>query len=95
MNKMLSVDFIRLLPMDVSSKVLSYLTARDLCHAAATCSLWRDRVVNHENTTWRSLCLRVWGQQHINQFIELKHQHNATWRNVYMKLVDGWMDGMD
>jgi hypothetical protein len=85
MSKMLSVDFIRLLPIDLSNKVLSFLSASDLCHAAATCSLWFDRIVNQENATWKALCLRVWGQDHINQFIELKDQPAAVWRNVYKK----------
>ena len=44
---LLSVDFVRFMPWDVTARILSYLGARELCQASMTCRLWR--CANHAN----------------------------------------------
>ncbi|KAI7868339.1 quinon protein alcohol dehydrogenase-like superfamily [Spinellus fusiger] len=57
---LLRIDFISILPREVSLHVLSYLDATSLCHAAQVSQTWKS--LADDNTLWHRMC-----EQHINQ----------------------------
>ncbi|EEB05195.1 F-box/WD repeat protein Pof1 [Schizosaccharomyces japonicus yFS275] len=63
LQSLVRLDFISLLPVEISFKILSYLDARSLCKAAQVCRRWRE--LADDDCVWHRMC-----EQHINRKCE-------------------------
>lgn len=59
-QKMIKIDFISTLPMELSLKILSYLDCQSLCNAARVCRNWQ--VLADDDKVWYRMC-----EQHIDR----------------------------
>ncbi|SMN18343.1 similar to Saccharomyces cerevisiae YIL046W MET30 F-box protein containing five copies of the WD40 motif [Maudiozyma saulgeensis] len=59
-QEMLKIDFISILPKELSSKILSYLDCQSLCNSMLVCHKWNDLANN--NRIWYHMC-----KQHIDR----------------------------
>ncbi|KAI8381470.1 quinon protein alcohol dehydrogenase-like superfamily [Radiomyces spectabilis] len=57
---LLRIDFISILPREVSLQVFSYLDAKSLCHAAQVSQTWKQ--LADDDTLWHRMC-----EQHIDK----------------------------
>ncbi|KAF9580793.1 hypothetical protein BGW38_002412 [Lunasporangiospora selenospora] len=58
LQPLLRIDFLTILPPEISFRILSYLDATSLCHAAQVCKSWRR--LADDNVLWHRMC-----EQHI------------------------------
>ena len=59
-QQMLKIDFIGILPQEVSSKILSYLDCQSLCNSMQVCHKWNELANN--DRIWYHMC-----KQHIDR----------------------------
>lgn len=59
-QQMLKIDFISILPQEVSSKILSYLDCQSLCNSMQVCQKWNELANN--DRIWYHMC-----KQHIDR----------------------------
>lgn len=59
-QKMIKIDFISTLPMELSLKILCYLDCQSLCNAARVCRRWQ--VLANDDKVWYRMC-----EQHIDR----------------------------
>ncbi|RUP44968.1 quinon protein alcohol dehydrogenase-like superfamily [Jimgerdemannia flammicorona] len=57
---LLRIDFISVLTPEISFKILSYLDAKSLCHAAQVCKRWK--ALADDDVIWHKMC-----EQHIDK----------------------------
>ncbi|KAK5821913.1 putative E3 ubiquitin ligase complex SCF subunit sconB [Linnemannia elongata] len=58
LQPLLRIDFLTILPPEISLRILSYLDATSLCHAAQVCKSWRR--LADDDVVWHRMC-----EQHI------------------------------
>ncbi|TEB11614.1 WD40 repeat-like protein [Coprinellus micaceus] len=54
-------DPLLVLPLELSTRIFSYLDARDLCTAAQVCRKWKE--VSEDNTLWKAVYERTFGSR--------------------------------
>ncbi|AET39404.1 ubiquitin-binding SDF ubiquitin ligase complex subunit MET30 Ecym_4343 [Eremothecium cymbalariae DBVPG len=59
-QRLIKIDFISVLPKEVSLKILGYLDCQSLCSAAAVCKRWKD--LADDDSVWYHMC-----EQHIDR----------------------------
>ncbi|CCF59968.1 hypothetical protein KAFR_0I01880 [Kazachstania africana CBS 2517] len=59
-NDMIKIDFISILPQELSLKILSYLDCQSLCNSMLVCSKWN--ILANNNMIWYHMC-----KQHIDK----------------------------
>lgn len=60
LKQMIKIDFISILPQELSLKILSYLDCESLCQATMVCKRWK--VLADDDRVWYRMC-----QQHIDR----------------------------
>ncbi|KAI1318422.1 hypothetical protein EDD11_006506 [Mortierella claussenii] len=58
LQPLLRIDFISILPTEIALRILSYLDATSLCHAAQVCKTWKR--LADDDVVWHRMC-----EQHI------------------------------
>ncbi|KAG0260895.1 hypothetical protein BG011_001549 [Mortierella polycephala] len=58
LQPLLRIDFLTILPTEISLRILSYLDATSLCHAAQVCRSWKR--LADDDVVWHRMC-----EQHI------------------------------
>ncbi|ORZ07307.1 WD40-repeat-containing domain protein [Lobosporangium transversale] len=58
LQPLLRIDFLTILPTEITLRILSYLDAKSLCHAAQVCKAWRR--LADDDVVWHRMC-----EQHI------------------------------
>ncbi|KAF9928679.1 hypothetical protein FBU30_002200 [Linnemannia zychae] len=58
LQPLLRIDFLSILPPEISLRILSYLDATSLCHAAQVCRTWKR--LADDDVVWHRMC-----EQHI------------------------------
>ncbi|KAF9106340.1 hypothetical protein BGX29_009757 [Mortierella sp. GBA35] len=58
LQPLLRIDFLSILPPEISLRILSYLDATSLCHAAQVCKSWKR--LADDDVVWHRMC-----EQHI------------------------------
>ncbi|ANZ75060.1 BA75_02491T0 [Komagataella pastoris] len=58
MNKSLKRDLLNNLPLEISTRILSFLSYRDLLNASFVCRNWSQLINNRSSITWKRLLIK-------------------------------------
>eukprot|EP01134_Creolimax_fragrantissima_P000848 CFRG0848T1 len=89
-GRLLKVDFVSELPEEVTLKILSHLSAEDICMVEATCRSWRRFIKQHSPELWGPLYRRKGWDPQFHAFRPLDDKDFYTYK---LEIESNWTSG--